>query len=218
MRRLIALATVSLSALGLGVSATAASAQRHDLPPTQVTIVRPVNAAGFARPGYTVRSEPTNLANCSFADPAPSAVSPNIENCFPTAASAYACWKAAALHKILCLRDPRVRKLARIPRQGPFAATGLVPADQRAPLSVVLGNGDYCAWRNGGAGPQRLDHPQWAASYYCNSGKVIWARPGAHHYGVFERFPSWTVIVAGETGPIAARHVLRAWFVGTFTA
>jgi hypothetical protein len=32
---------------------------------------------------------------------------------------------------------------------------------------------------------------------------------------VFEAFPSWTVIEAGASGPITARHVLRAFFVGT---
>jgi hypothetical protein len=218
MRRFAALAALSMTVLGVAVAADPAGAARRDFPATLKTIVRPVNAAGFARPGYTVTSEPTNSADCSFPDPAPSAVSPNIEDCSPTAAGAFACWKAAAPHKVLCLRDPRVRKLARIPRLGAFAPTGLAPADQRAPLAMVLGNGDYCSWRSGGTGPQRMDHPQWTVSYYCNSGKAIWVRPGAKHYGVFERFPSWTVIVAAETGPISARHVLRAWFVGTFTA
>jgi hypothetical protein len=218
MRRLLALIAVALSAVGLAVALDpAGAAAAHRFPATIKTIIRPVNAAGFARPSYTVHAEPTNTANCSFPDPAPSAVSPNIEICSPSAASAFACWKAAAAHKILCVRNPRVRTLYRIPRAGPFAPTALAPASQRAPLAVVLANGDYCQFRNGGAGPIRLDHPQWTATYYCNSGKVIWQRPGAHHYGVFERFPDWTVIVAGETGPIVARHVLRAWFVGTYT-
>jgi hypothetical protein len=218
MRRVTALAALSLLALAAAVGAQPAGAARHDFPPTQKSIIRPVNAAGFARPGYTVTGEPTGSVDCSFPDPSPGAVSPNIEWCSPSAEYAIACWKAAAPHKVLCMRDPRVRKLVRIPRLGAFAPTGLAAPRDRAPLAMVLGNGDYCSIRDGGTGPQRADHPQWIATYYCNSGKIVWLRPGARHLGVFEAFPSWTVIVAGESGPIAARHVLRAWFVGTSTA
>jgi len=158
---------------------------------------------------------PTGGVDCSFPDAAPSAVSPNIEQCSPSAAYAAACWKAAAPHKVLCMRNPRVRQLVRIPRLGAFAPTGLVPESERAPLSMVLANGDYCSFRIGGAAPMRANHPHWIATYYCNSGKIVWMRPGAHHYGVNEMFDSWIVIVAGATGPIFARYLTRAWFVGT---
>jgi hypothetical protein len=219
MRRLLALAAISISGLGLAIAVDPAGAvAAHRFPPTQKTIVRPVNAAGFARPGYTVTPEPTNHANCSFPDPAPSAVSPNIETCSPTVAAAFACWNAAAPHKILCIGNPRARKLVRIPRSGPFAPTGLAPAAERAPLSMVLANGDYCSFDTGGTGAIRVGHPLWRATYNCNDGKFLWRRPGAKHSGVFERFPDWTVIEARASGPITARHVLRAWFVGTFTA
>jgi hypothetical protein len=218
MRRLLALIAIALSGLGLAVAAGPAGAAAHRYPDTIKTIVRPVNAAGFAMPNYTVTGEPTGSVDCSFANPSPGAVSPNIEFCFPSAEYAVACWKAHALHRVLCLRNPRQHKLVRIPRQGAFAPTALAPARQRAPLGLMLVTGTYCSLRDGGAGPMRQGHPQWAATYYCNDGKALWLRPGAPHLGVFMRFPSWTVIEAGESGPIVARHVLRAWFAGTVTA
>jgi hypothetical protein len=128
-----------------------------------------------------------------------------------------ACWKAAAAHKVLCMRNPRVRALVRIPRTGAFAGTAVAPARDRAPLSMVLADGAYCALRDGGTRSHRSGHPRWVVTYDCDNSKEIWMRPGAAHFGVVERLPSWTVIEAGATGPIVTRHVLRAWFVGTFT-
>ena len=218
MRRLLALVAIAMSALGLAIAVNpAGAAAAHRVPATVKIVVRPVNAAGFARPGFTVTGEPTGSVDCSFAVPSPGAVSPNIESCFPSAEYAVACWKAAAPHKALCMRNPRVHKLVRIPRQGAFAPTAVAPAHDRAPLGMELVNGNFCAIRDGGAGPTRAGHPQWVATYYCDNGKAIWMRPGARHFGVFEAFPSWTVIVAGPTGPITAHHVAKAWFVGTFT-
>jgi hypothetical protein len=219
MRRVLALAAVAVATLGVAVVVDSASAgaARRGHPPTQITVVRPVNAAGFAMPNYTVQAEPTGMVDCTFPSPSPAAVSPNIEFCSPSAEYAVSCWKAAAVHKVLCLRNPRTRKLVRIPRHGAFAPTGLAPADERAPQSMALANGDYCSFRAGGAAPFRADHPQWVATYYCNSGKIVWMRPGAHHYGVNEVLDSWIVIVAGPTGPIFARYLTRAWFVGTHT-
>ncbi|MDT4922182.1 MAG: hypothetical protein QOI15_3084 [Pseudonocardiales bacterium] len=218
MRRLITLVAIAAATLGVAVTveSTSAGAARGDAP-TQITIVRPVNGAGYARTGFTVRAEPTGGVDCSFADPSPAAVSPNIEWCSPSAAYAVACWNAHAAGKVLCMRNPRARKLVRIPRLGAFAPTGLAPQRERAPLSMVLGNSDSCSIRDGGTGAIRIDHPQWIATYYCDSGKIIWMRPGDHHLGIFERFPTWSVVVAGASGPISARHVARAWFVGTYT-
>jgi hypothetical protein len=218
MRRLLALTVIALSGLGLTAAVDPAAAAAHRYPATQKSVIRPVDAHGFARAGYSVTAEPTGSVDCSFPNPSPGAVDPNIEACFPSAEYAIACWKAAAAHKVLCMRNPRVRKLVRIPRQGAFASTALAPARDRAPLSMVLANGAYCGIRDGGAGPSRTGHPRWTATYYCSDGKALWLRPGARHLGVFEAFPSWTVIEAAETGPITARHVLRAFFVGTYAA
>lgn len=218
MRRVLSLAAVAVATLGLAVvvDSTSAGAARQGHLPTQITVVRPVNASGHAAIGFHVLSEPTGAVNCNFPNPSPAAVSPNIEWCNPSAEYAVACWKAAAANKVLCMRNPRHKRLVRIQRVGPFAPTGLAPAEERAPLSMALANGDYCSIRGGGAGPIRTDHPQWVATYYCDSGKIVWMRPGAHHYGVNEVLDSWIVIVAGSTGPIFARYLTRAWFVGTY--
>lgn len=216
MRRLLALIAIALSALGLAVATgSAGAAARRGHPPTQITVIRPVNAAGFARPNFTVTGV-TGAVDCSFPDPSPGAVSPNIENCSPSAAGAFACWKAAAAHKVLCLRNVRVRKLTRFQRMGAFAPTALAPADQRAPLAVALANGDFCTLRTGGTGAIRQGHPHWTETYFCNSGKFLWQRPGSHHYGINEQFDSWIAVEAGASGPIFARYLLRAWFVGTY--
>jgi hypothetical protein len=180
------------------------------------TVVRPVNAAGFARPGFLVTPEPTGSVDCTFPLPSPGAVSPNIESCFPSAEYAVACWKASAAHKVLCMRNPRVRHLVRIPRTGAFAGTPVAHARDRAPLSMVLADGANCAIRDGGTRPSRSGHPNWSVTYDCDNGKFVWRRPGAPHFGVNEQSASWVVIEATATGPIVARHVVRAWFVGTF--
>jgi hypothetical protein len=217
MRRLLALIVTALAAVGLAVAVNpAGAATAHRVPATRKIVVRPVTATGIARSGFTVTAEPSGSVDCTFPVPSPAAVSPNIETCFPSAEYAVACWKAAAPHKVLCLRNARVHKLVRIPRHGAFPGTPIAPADKRAPLSMLLASGQYCGIRDGGAGPTRAGHPQWVATYYCNNGKAIWMRPGAAHFGVFEAFPSWTVIVAGESGPITTHHVAKAWFVGTF--
>lgn len=218
MRRLLALIAIAASTIGLAVAlAPSGAGAAHRFPPTAKSVIRPVNAAGFARAGYTVTAEPTGSVDCSFANPSPGAVSPNIEECSPSVEYAVACWKAAAAHKVLCMRNPRVRKLVRIPRVGAFAPTPLAAEADRAPLGMVLGNGTYCSLRDGGAVPPRAGHPHWIATYFCEDGKIIWQRPGAHHLGVNEQLATWYVIEAGVTGPITARRVLRAWFVGTHT-
>lgn len=216
MRRLLALTAIALSALGLAVAlspAGAAAARR--IAPTVKTVVRPVNAAGFARSGFLVTAEPTGSVDCTLPLPSPGAVSPNIETCFPSAEYAIACWKAAAAHKVLCMRNPRLPHLVRIPRTGAFAGTAIAPANDRAPLSMVLADGAYCGIRDGGTRSSRAGHPKWVVTYDCDNGKEIWRRPGAPHFGVNEAFPSWTVIEAAASGPIVSRHVVRAWFVGT---
>lgn len=218
MRRLLALTVIALSALGLAVAinpAGARAAQR--VSPTQRIVVRPVTTAGVARTGFVVTPEPTGSVDCTLALPSPGAVSRNIESCFPSFEYAIACWKAAAPHKVLCMRNPRLPKLVRIPRTGAFAGTPVAPARDRAPLSMVLGDGAYCTLRDGGTRSHRAGHPRWVVTYDCDNGKEIWRRPGAPHFGVNELHPSWTVIEAGPSGPINTRHVVRAWFVGTFT-
>lgn len=218
MRRLVALVAIPMLALGAAVAVQPAGAAAHRFPATLKTVVRPVTSGGYARAGFTVVGEPTGGVSCGVANPSPAAVSRNIEWCFPTVEYAVACWKGHAGSNVLCMRNPRAQRLVRIPLLGPFAPTPLAPADERAPLSMVLGNGDYCKFRDGGTPAIRTDHPRWTPTYYCHSGKIVWQRVGAKHYGVNMFLDSWVVIVAGTSGPIVSRHVLRAWFVGTYTA
>jgi hypothetical protein len=186
--------------------------------PTAKVVVRPVTSTGHVRAGFTMVSEPTGLVDCNAQDPSPGAVSRNIEFCSPSAEYAIACWKAAAPHRVLCMRDPRSTRVVRIPRTGTFAPTGLAPLSQRAPLAITLGGGAYCSIRDGGAWPTLRSHPSWVGTYSCNNGDAVWAPPTATHNGVNESSASWTVRTARSSGvgPVVTRHVVRAYFVGTY--
>jgi hypothetical protein len=179
-------------------------------------VVRPVTSTGHVRAGFTVSGEPSGQVDCSVADPSPGAVNRNIEFCSPSAEYAIACWKAAAPHKVLCMRNPRGKRVYRIARLGAFAPTALAPHRQRAPLAMNLGDGDHCSIRDGGTGAIRQGHPQWVNTYYCVHDGVVWQKPGAAHLGVNESSASWTVVTGGATGPLVTRHVAKAWFVGTY--
>ena len=207
----VAAAAVLIPGLA-GVDATAGATPA----PTVKVVVRPVTSTGHHRAGFTVSGEPSGLVDCSFADPSPGAVNRNIEFCSPSAEYAIACWKAAAPHRVLCMRNPRRKHIVRIPRHGAFASTNLAPASQRAPLVFNLRDGDHCSIRDGGAGPIRQGHPHWVATYYCVDDGVVWMKPSAAHLGVNESAASWTVLTGGETGPLVTRHLTKAWFVGTY--
>jgi hypothetical protein len=121
-------------------------------------------------------------------------------------------------HRVLCMRNPRRMHLVRIPRSGPFASTGLAPASERAPLGMTLGNGAYCSIRDGGAWSILKSHPTWFGTYSCDNGGAVWAAPTANHQGINESSASWTVRTAPASGvgTVVLRHVVKAWFVGTF--
>ena len=200
------------------VTATGAPAVAHRASATRVIIVRPVNASGHAEPGFPITSGGRYPIDCRIPTPSAGAVSPNIEFCFPTALSAVACWKAAAPHKALCMRDPRSHQLTRFGRTGRFAPTGLAPADQRAPLSIVLGDGDHCEIRAGGAWSSPPGHPHLVGYYSCVHDGAVWAHLGALHNGINESQPLWTVRTAHfNDRNLVTRRVVRAYFVGTAT-
>lgn len=184
--------------------------------PTTRVVVRPVTATGHVRAGFTVSAEPSGQVDCSSPDPSPGALSRNIEFCSPSFEYAIACWKAAAPHRVLCMRNPRRQHVVRIPRAGAFASTNLAPASQRAPLVFNLRDGDHCSIRDGGTSPVRQGHPNWTVSYFCVHDGVVWMKPGAAHLGVNEAAASWTVVTGKATGPLTTRHIAKAWFVGTF--
>ncbi|HZC70042.1 MAG TPA: hypothetical protein VE442_05075 [Jatrophihabitans sp.] len=212
MRIISAVAAATVLIAGVAIVEAPAGAAPS---PTVRVVVRPVTSAGHHAAGFTVTGEPSGSVDCSVADPSPGAVNRNIEFCSPSAEYAIACWKAAAPHHVLCMRNPRRKNIVLIPRHGAFAKTNPAPARQRAPLAMNLHDGDHCSIRDGGAGPVRHGHPQWSATYFCVHDGVVWAKPGAAHLGVNESAASWTVVTGGETGPLVTRHVAKAWFVGT---
>jgi hypothetical protein len=143
-------------------------------------------------------------------------VSRNIEACSPSAEYAVACWKAAARHRVLCMRNPASRTVYRIHRVGGFKATGRPPAAQRAPLRIVLSDGDNCSIRDGGAGGTLSGHPTFVATYYCAKDGAVWAPFNAKHGGIDTSAPAWTVRTARAKQQKLTRHVVRkAYFVGT---
>lgn len=216
MRRLVVLVMSLLTLTGAAVAGTATSAAALRATATRIIIVRPVNASGHAEPGFTITSGGPYPIDCRFPTPSVGAVSPNIEFCFPTAYDAVACWKAAAPHKALCMRDPRSHRLTRFHRKGRFAPTGLAPTDQRAPLSIVLGDGAYCEIRAGGAWSSPPGHPHLAGYYECDRDGAVWAHFDATHNGINESQPMWTVRTAHFTDrQLVTRRVVRAYFVGT---
>ncbi|HKC29855.1 MAG TPA: hypothetical protein VKB75_17705 [Jatrophihabitans sp.] len=213
--RTLAVATAALAAVATSVG-VASAATTKGFPATARIVVRPVTASGQVRAGFTVTGQPNQQVDCSFRDPSPAAVSPNIEFCSPSAEYAVACWKAALPHRVLCMRDPRTDHLVRIPRIGAFAPTPVAPAAQRAPLVMKLLDGDFCSIRSGGAGGSLLGHPNLFITYYCVHAGAVWAAMTPRHEGVNESRPSWTVQTARPgQHTLVTRHVVKAWFVGT---
>lgn len=218
MRILLAslIAVVMLVAGGAAVSVdttTAAAGSTH--PATQRIVVRPVTSSGHASPGFTVRRQRKDQIDCSERDPSAGAVSRNIEQCSPSYEYAVACWKAAGHGQALCLRDPSTTRLAKIGTAGRFAATSRASRAQRAPLLIELTDGTRCSIRDGGAWGVQKSHPKWFGTYSCSHHGVVWAPPKAHHYGVNESQPSWTVRTGSDHGRLVTRHIARAYFVGT---
>lgn len=215
--RVLAITAAALALLA-GAAALEAPASATTAAATVRVVVRPVTSTGHVRAGYTLVTEPSGLVDCRFPEPSPGAVSRNIEFCSPSAEYAVACWKSAVPQRVLCIRNPRHKQVVRIPRTGAFAPTALAPARERAPLGMTLGNGTYCSIRDGGAWGTLHSHPTWFGTYSCDNGSVVWSPPTANHHGINEIDPSWTVRTAPASGvgSVVIRHVVKAWFVGTF--
>src|SRR5438046_1968923 len=80
-----------------------------------------------------------------------------------------------------------------------------------------LGDGDLCSSRDGGAWGSLPGHPNLFGTYACAHDGAVWATSTAAHQGVNESNPVWTVRTA-QFGhhTLVTRHVVKAWFVGTF--
>jgi hypothetical protein len=211
------LATIGIAALLVAGGAGLDAAGATTIAPTVKVVVRPVTTTGQVASGFTMITDPGGVVDCSIVSPSPVAVSANIEFCSPSAEYAVACWKAALAHHVLCMRDPRSNKVVRISRSGPFAATVPLPALRRAPLMIRLGDGDVCRIRDGGAWAQLPGHPDLDGTYSCQHDGKVWATASAPHEGVNESHPVWTVRTAHfGSSTLVTRHIVKAWFVGTF--
>jgi hypothetical protein len=215
--RLVALATAAAAAVTGAAALTAPAGAAGTAAPTVKVVVRPVTSAGHVRAGFTVSGEPSGLVDCRFPSASPGAVSKNIEYCSPSAEYAVACWKAAAPHRVLCMRNPRSRHVVRIPRLGRFAPVARPTGAATAPLLIRLGDGDVCSIRDGGAWGALPGHPNLVGAYSCRKDGAVWAGPNAAHQGVNESHPTWTVRTAPfGSHTLVTRRVVKAWFVGTY--
>ena len=177
---------------------------------TDETVVRPVTADGHAADGWKVRRELGLKVSCS--DSSVAAVDDGIAACYPTVAYTPSCWNSA--HRtLLCLRDPLEHRLVRVKRDGRFSQHA-APARVR-PQALVLGNGDRCNMRFGGAWSAPASHPQWVGFYFCDHGSVY--APGGSRDGIIKKDNPWRVRiwVEGTEGKIVQRKVAEAYYVGT---
>ena len=202
----------ALAALAAGVLASvyAGSAGAHAATPhTHRIVVRPVDANGDAAAGWTVHRQRGVTVQCDGA--APAAVDDGITECFPTAEYLPACWKSHH-HTVLCLRDAGRQRLVRVRYTGAF---GSPTAPQHAsPQDLVLGDGQTCDIRVGGAWGTLPSHPHWLGYYSCSHGSVYGPASGD---GINRSKPRWTVHVwtSGTADTVVRRGVARAYYVGT---
>lgn len=212
------------AAAGLVLTPSAGAAQSHarqTYPATARIVVAPVTSSGQAAAGYHVQAESQGWAvvDCSYPDPSPGAVSPNIELCSPSAAYAIACWKAAATKRVLCTRDPSSHELVEMKRTGKFAPTKIAKPRDRAPLLIVLTDGTRCQIRVGGAWGQPKGHPNLYGAYSCDRHGAAWLyAKGSYrdpHAGIDESHPSWRIRTGNGGRTIVWRHIAEAYFVAT---
>jgi hypothetical protein len=215
MRQLIT-AAVAAALLGGGlvggslVAGTAVAADGGSrAAKTHVVVVRPVNTAGKAQPGWSVRRMRGVRAECDGS--AAAAVDDGIYACYPSAAYLPACWPSRH-HTVLCLRDAREQKLVRVRYRGKL---GSATAPQRpSPQDLDLARGQTCDLRVGGAWGTLPTHPNWVGFYSCTHGSV-YGPP--HGDGVDRAAQPWTVRVwkSGTAHRVVRRAVATAYVVGT---
>jgi hypothetical protein len=211
MRIALALAAVTAAVAGSLTAGGAAVAHQDGdrTSATQRVVVRPVDASGHARPGWTVHRMKGLTADCSGS--AAGAVDDGIYACFPTAAYLPACWPSRH-HTVLCLRDARTDTLVRVRYSG---VLGVASAPKRpSPQDLDLARGQGCALRVGGAWGILPTHPGWVGFYSCTHGSVYGPADGD---GINRSAQPWTVHVwrSGTHHRVSTRPVAVAYFVGT---
>jgi len=176
---------------------------------THRTVVRPVDASGHARPGWTVHRAKGLTADCGGS--AAAAVDDGIYACFPTAAYLPACWPSRH-HTVLCLRDARVHHLVRVRYRGSLG-TAAAP-DRPSPQDLDLAHGQACSLRVGGAWGTLPTHRSWVGFYSCTHGSVYGPPLGD---GVVRTGQPWAVRIwkSGTAHRVVQWTVATAYYVGT---
>jgi hypothetical protein len=219
LTRFAAIAAAALVTTTMATAADAAPA-RHAAA-TQKIVVRPVNGHGHVADGFTrkdLSGEP-NRVFCTFGHGRGSVstvtVDPGVFGCSPSAAYAIACWGAARAHHVLCFRSAFRKQVVRLPGDAPTRLDK--PSKPYNALNLVLGNGEKCAARDGGAVGIQKHHPKWIATYYCGPGAdILWAPPHlAATQGTDRSTPRWHAWVGSVSGHLHKRAITKAYFVGT---
>jgi len=209
MRSATALVTAGLVGAALIGVAPSAVGQGTTDASTHRVVVRPVDAAGHARPGWTVHRAKGLTVDCGGS--AAAAVDDGIHACFPTAAYLPACWPSAH-HTVLCLRDARVHRLVRVRYSG---SLGAAEAPGRpSPQDLDLTGGQTCSLRVGGAWGTLPTHPNWLGFYSCTHGSVYGPASGD---GIVRTTRPWSVRIwkSGTRHHVVHRSVATAYLVGT---
>jgi hypothetical protein len=193
-----------------GVARADAAAPHH----TRQVVVRPVTTTGQPAHGWTVRHV-RGRASCDEASP--SAKADAIATCSPSALYLPSCWQQVAEPGVkstppmmLCLRDPAGHQLVQVRLDGAFPT---VTAPQRpAPQALLLGDGESCQIRVGGAWGTVPKHRRWVGFYSCDGGDVY----GPPRSGGIDRSrATWRVRLLESDGTVVTRNVRKATYVGT---
>lgn len=186
------------------------SADAATVTATQRVVVRPVTTTGHVAKGFYVIRESRSV-RCTSTSPV--AVDKDIAFCGSTADYTQACWRSATPHRVLCLSNPRSKRLESIKLVGTFPR---VKAPRRPhPQAMRLVNGKRYAAVAGGAFARLRQHPSWLAYYFggTHDTQIVYGPAGTG--GVNTSRPVW--IVTSYTGPKATgvrQKVATAYFVG----
>lgn len=171
--------------------------------------------SGDPADGYTIVGD-VGEVTCNTEFASPSAVSPTIYSCAPSAASADLCWPTYG--SMLCAWDPWGKELRRAHPTNPMIPPVSVQDDPQ-PWALELTDGTRCRIRNGGAWGGRADG--LLGAYSCErdwSEEYVFVLTHADSPVVDTSTNAWTVLVGGlgapsEPFPPPGRMTVKtAWF------
>ena len=108
------------------------------------------------------------------------------------------------------MRDATQRQLVRIRYLGRYPRA-VAPA-RPSPQALVLGTGQTCLIRVGGAWGIIRSHPHWFGFYSCDNG-ALWGPPRGD--GINRQHDPWWVHLVRQGFPVAVRKGAVAYLVGT---